>query len=111
MYLGNFWNTSNVEAKELALRVRRLQDAVADKRTKVVCMVYPAKYNEQWSEGYYGIPYNDLNEYVDEVLLYMRRYNVDYIDFREVFFDVEMSMEEIFYKTKPLCAHSSIMRF
>lgn len=99
LYSGNFWNTSNVDARELALRVRRLQDAVADKGTKVVCIMYPTKYNEEWSDGYYGIPYNNLNEYADSVLLNMRRYNVDYIDFREVFLEADMSMEDIFYKT------------
>ena len=47
LYSANFWNTSNVDTKELALRVRRLQDAVADKGTKVVCIMYPTKYNDE----------------------------------------------------------------
>ncbi len=99
LYSGNFWNTSNVDSRELALRVRRLSEKVSESGTKVVCIMYPTKYNEAWSDGYYGIPYNNLNEYADSVLLDMRRYNVDYIDFRQVFIEANMSMEDIFYKT------------
>lgn len=99
LYSGNFWNTSNVDSRELVLRVRRLSDMVSEKETKVVCIMYPTKYNEEWSDGYYGIPYNNLNEYADSVLLHMRRFNVDYIDFRQVFIEKDMTMDDIFYKT------------
>ena len=40
-----------------------------------------------------------MNEFVDKVLLQFRRYNVDYLDFREVFLDEGMTLENIFYKT------------
>ncbi len=99
LYSGNFWNTSNIDSRELTLRVRRLSDKVSDAGTKVVCIMYPTKYNEAWSDGYYGIPYNNLNEYADSVLLHMRRFNVDYIDFRQVFIEEKMTAEDIFYKT------------
>ncbi len=99
LYTGNFWNTSQISALNIALRIRELQDHVSEKGTKVVCVMYPTKYNEEWSNGYYGIPYNDLNEFADEVLLYLRHYNIDYIDFRDVFIENDMSMEELFYKT------------
>ncbi len=99
LYSGNFWNTSNIEAMELALRVRYMKDVVAEDETRVVCLMYPTKYNEEWSDGYYGIPYNNLNEHADDVLVYFRRYNIDYIDFREEFLDQNLTMEDIFYKT------------
>lgn len=99
LYSGNFWNTSEISPVNVALRIRKLQDNVADKGTKVVCIMYPTKYNEAWSDGYYGIPYNDLNSYGDDVLAYLRHYNIDYIDFRDVFIQNDMSMEDVFFKT------------
>ncbi|MCR5289272.1 MAG: hypothetical protein K6E51_04705 [Treponema sp.] len=99
LYAGNFWNTSQIEASELALRVRRLMDQTKPEGTQVIVLMYPTKYNEAWSHGYYGIPYNDMNYFADEVLIYFRRYNVNYIDFREVFINQGMTMDDIFYRT------------
>lgn len=98
-YSGNFWNTSMVDEQNLALRIRSLQDEVSGKGTKVICIMCPTKYNEKWTEGYCGIPYNNMNKFADKVLLQLRRYNVDYIDFREVFLAEKMSLEDIFYRT------------
>ena len=99
LYSADFWNSSNVHGKKLALRVRRLQDAVADSGTKVVCIACPSKYSEELTDGYYGIPYSDYNEHVDEVLLYMRRYNVNYLDYRECLLETDKTQEDIYYKT------------
>ncbi len=99
LYSGRFWNFSQVDARELALRVRRLKDVTEEKGTKVMCLMYPTKYNQQWSKGYYGIPYNDMNDFADEVLLHMRRYNVDYLDYRKIYVEEGKTMEDIFYKT------------
>jgi len=99
LYSGNFWNTSQTSPLNIAMRIRKLQDAVADKGTKVVCIMYPTKYNKEWSNGYYGIPYNDLNEYGDDVLSFLRHYNIDYIDFRDVFIENNMTAKDIFFRT------------
>ena len=68
LYAGNFYNTSNLSAPGIAGRMRRLQDSLKDKGTKLVVIMYPTKYREDWSRGYYGIPYNNFNAYGDEVL-------------------------------------------
>lgn len=99
LYSGNFYNNSDVSAAELAGRVRRLQDKLKEKDTKFMVVMYPTKYNKDWSDGYYGIPYNDLNRFGDDVLRYFRRYDVDYMDFREILKDAGMGMDDIFYRT------------
>ena len=99
LYAGNFYNTSNLSAPGIAGRMRRLQDSLKDKGTKLVVIMYPTKYREDWSRGYYGIPYNNFNAYGDEVLRYLRRYDVDYIDVRDVFREADMKATEIFYRT------------
>lgn len=99
LYAGNFWNVSNVEAKEFALRIKRLEAAVEERDTEVIVLLYPTQYNEEWTEGHYGIPYNDYNEFTDQLLRYFRYYNIEHIDFREIYLEKELHIEDIFYKT------------
>ena len=99
LYQGNFWNTSETTAKEFALRIKKLQSVVADKGTKVVVLLYPTQYNEAWTDGYYGIPYNDYNEVADELVSYFRYYGIDHIDYKKIFLEKNMTAKEIFYKT------------
>ncbi|MGP1348272.1 MAG: alginate O-acetyltransferase AlgX-related protein [Stomatobaculum sp.] len=98
LYSGNFYNNSDVGADELAGRVRRMQESLPED-TKLLVLMYPTKYNQLWSDGYYGIPYNNLDEYADDVLRYFRRYDIDYMDYREIFRNADMTMEDIFYRT------------
>lgn len=99
LYTGNFWNTSMVEPKEYALRVKRMQEQVADKGTKVVVLLFPTQYNEEWSDGYYGIPYQDYNEFADELVRYFRYYNIDCIDFKQFYLEEKRQVQDIYYKT------------
>lgn len=99
LYAGNFWNTSEVEPKEYALRVKRIQEQVADKDTKVVVLLYPTQYNEEWSDGYSGIPYQDYNEFADELVRYFRYYNIDCIDFKQHYLAEKRQVQDIYYKT------------
>lgn len=99
LYTGNFWNTPPVPMKEYALRVKRLQMAAEYHGAKLVVLLYPTQYNEAWSDGYMGIPYNDYNELGDELVSYFRYYGIDYIDYKQIYLGKEMEAEEIFYKT------------
>ena len=99
LYAGNFWNTSLVEPKEYALRIKRMQNLVEDRGTRIVVLLYPTQYNEEWSEGYYGIPYNDYNEFADELVRYFRYYNIDYIDYKQFFLAENKQVQDIFFKT------------
>ena len=97
MYLGNFWNTTDIEPIEMARRIRRMQDDLAGNGTKVIMLLYPTKSDKAWLDGYYGIPYPDLNDTADELLVYLRRYNVDYIDYREILKETKKSGKELFF--------------
>lgn len=98
-YYANFWNTPDITMKELAKRMKRMKDDLEPKGTKVILLLYPTRYDTAWADGYYGLPYQDYNKAADEFLRYLRRYDVDYIDYREVFKDSGLRGEEIFYKT------------
>lgn len=99
LYQGNFWNTSPIPVKEYALRIKRLQTAVEDKGTKVVVLLYPTQYNKEWSDGYYGIPYNDYNLLSEEMVSLFRYYGIDCIDYKRIYLQKKMRATEIFYKT------------
>jgi hypothetical protein len=99
LFAGNFWNIPDVSAREYAKRVKRIQDNIADRGTKVVVLLFPTQYNEEWSDGYYGMAYQDYNEYGDEFIRWLRYYGIDYIDYKEYYLDENKSQEEIFYKT------------
>ncbi len=99
LYYANLWNTTDVSMEELAKRVKRLQEDTKAKGTKVVMLLYPTKYDENWSDGYYGIPYQDMNDLADEFLMYLRRYGVDYLDYREILQATGKSASELFFKT------------
>lgn len=99
LYQGNFWNTSPIPVKDYAQRIKKLQAAVEYKGTKVVVLLYPTQYNEAWSDGYYGIPYNDYNKIGDELVTYLRYYGIDCIDYKHQYLQEKKTAEEIFYKT------------
>ncbi len=100
LYSGNFYNSSNIETLDIAKELRELNDNLPE-ASKLVLLVHPGKYNESWTDAYAGIPYNDMNDYADEILRYVRRMDLDYIDYREVFTKQGMGMEDIFYHTAP----------
>lgn len=99
LYEGNFLNMPKVRAKEMALRVKRLEKTIEDKNTKLIVMLYPSRYNEEWTNGYYGIPYNDYNEYEDKLLQYFRYYGIEHIDFRELYLAQNADIGTVLYKT------------
>lgn len=95
LHYTDFKNTNDISEFELALRVKRLDDAASKQDAKVVFLLYPSRYDSKKDEGYYGMPYRDMNTYADNFLMYLRRYNIDYIDYREVFEEQGKSMEDI----------------
>ena len=99
LYQGNFWNTSELPPKEYALRIKRLQMVAAEKGAKVVVLLYPTQYNEKWSDGYYGIPYNDFNAIAEEMVIYLRYFDIPHIDYMQTYLDRDMKATDIFYRT------------
>lgn len=99
LYEGNFSNIPKFKAKEQSLQIKRLALDVADKGTKVVVLLYPSKYNEEWTNGYYGIPYSNYNTYEEQLLRYFRYYGVEYINFSSIYMEQNLEVEDVFYKT------------
>lgn len=99
IYEGNFINVPMVRAKNMALRIKQFENEFEDSNTKVIVLLYPSRYGEEWTKGYYGIPYNDYNDYEDKLLQYFRYYGIEHIDFRAVYEEQEMNIEDVFYKT------------
>ena len=79
---GNFWTGFGDDTKELAVRVRRLADAMEERGTKVGFVLPPMKVVRQQA-AYTGIPYNDFTEQADSLLRWLRYYSVPYLDLRE----------------------------
>lgn len=98
-YQGNFLNMPEIRPKDMALYIKRLEKKFEDKNTKLIVLLYPSRYNDEWTKGYYGIPYNDYNEYEDKLLQYFRYYNIEHIDFREMYIEHSADIEDVFYKT------------
>lgn len=119
LHQANFWNTTDVDMKDAAQRIRRLQDLYseppaaeeppsghnrdiyAERTSNVIVLLYPSKYDPAWTDGFYGIPYQDLNPLADELLRYLRRYNVDCIDYRELLRESGAAETGIFYRGDP----------
>ncbi len=95
---GNFWTGFGDDTKELAVRVRRLADAMEERGTKVGFVLPPMKVVRQQA-AYTGIPYNDFTEQADSLLRWLRYYSVPYLDLRESLKDDNLSYEETYYKT------------
>lgn len=96
---ADFRNTNKSTELELALRVKRLMNVANKQDAQVVFLLYPSRYDADVDEGYYGIPYRDMNYFADNFLMYLRRYNVDYIDYRDVFSKQGKSVEDIMCST------------
>ncbi|SER52538.1 alginate O-acetyltransferase AlgX-related protein [Lachnobacterium bovis] len=96
----NFWvNVDSYNYRRFAQQILTLKKDIYDNGGKVVFMGIPNKYNEAWTKGYKGIPYNDYNKQLDELLLWNRRYGIDYVDFRETLKKSKIDYNKMFYKT------------
>ena len=93
---GNFWTGFGDDTKELAVRVRRLADAMEERGTKVGFVLPPMKVVRQQA-AYTRIPYNDFTEQADSLLRWLRYYSVPYLDLRE-----SLKRRQIFPMKKPI---------
>ena len=97
LYAGNFWNTAPVSTSEYVKRLNVIRKKLEGTDTKLVVLMFPQKYYEEWSDGYKGIPYNDYNLIYDELTAYFRYYSIDFVDYREYFLKNEWKADEIFF--------------
>lgn len=100
LYPINLYNDINLKnAKDKAKSIRIVKDIGAEFDTQLVLLLLPPKYHIAWSNGYSSSLYPDYNDYLDEFIVHIRYYGIDYIDYREVFANKALENSRLFYKT------------
>lgn len=99
LHYASFYREEDTRLFEYSMRLKRLQDYVASKGTKVLFVVPPGKYDKQYTTFRTGMPVNDPNWIVDEMMFYLNRLGVETLDLRESIPNESLSYEEAFFKT------------
>ena len=99
LHYASFYREEDTRLFEYAMRVKRLQDSVEEKGTKVLFVVPPGKYDPEYSELRTGLPINNPDYIVDEMMFWLNRLGVETLDLREVIPNEELSYEDTFFKT------------
>lgn len=99
LHYASFYRDEDTRIFEYAMRVKRLQDAVANKGTKVLFVVPPSKYDEKYTRLRTGMPVNDPGYIVDELMFYLNRLGVETLNLQECIPGEELTYEESFFKT------------
>ncbi|MDE5939285.1 MAG: hypothetical protein K2H37_09415 [Lachnospiraceae bacterium] len=99
LHYASFFREDTNDIEEYARRLRRLQDCVEPKGTKVLFFVTPGKYVRGETDFRTGMPVNDPDTIVDEMLFYLNRYGVETVDCRKYIPNETLSIQEAFFKT------------
>lgn len=99
LHYASFYREADTRLFEYAMRVRRMQDYAESKGTKVLFVVPPGKYNKSYTKFRVGMPVNNPDPIVDEMLFYLNRLGIETLDLRESFPNDELSYEETFFRT------------
>lgn len=99
LHYAAFFREHDMDLFALSLRVKRLQEAVAEKGTKVIVAIAPSKTDLTETEFSAGLPYNDTGREVDELLLWLNRLGIPTINYGEYMPNKKLPFEETFYRT------------
>lgn len=99
LHYAAFFREDYNDIEEYAKRVKRLQDSVESRGTKVLFFAAPAKYVRGETEFRTGMPVNDPYAVVDEMLFYLNRYGVETVDCRKYIPNNSLPVEEAFFRT------------
>ena len=99
LHYASFFREDTNDIEEYARRLKRLQDWVEPNGTKVLFFVTPGKYVRGETNFRTGMPINDPNMIVDEMLFYLNRYGVETVDCRKYIPNEELSIQDAFFKT------------
>lgn len=99
LHYASFFREDTNDIEEYARRLKRLQDWVEPNGTKVLFFVTPGKYVRGDTNFRTGMPVNDPNIIVDEMLFYLNRYGVETVDCRKYIPNDELSIQDAFFKT------------
>lgn len=99
LHYASFFREDTNDIEEYARRLKRLQDWVEPNGTKVLFFVTPGKYVRGETNFRTGMPINDPDTIVDEMLFYLNRYGVETVDCRKYIPNDELSIQDAFFKT------------
>lgn len=99
LHYASFYREEDTRLFEYSLRIKRLQDYVEANGTRVLFVVPPGKYDKDITHFRTGMPVNDPNWMVDEMMFYLNRFGVETLDLRQSMPNEELSYEETFFKT------------
>lgn len=99
LHYASFFREDADDIREYARRIRRLQDCVKERGTKVLFSVTPGKYVYGQTDFRRGMPVNDPSPAVDELLFYLNRYGVETLDYRQYIPNETFSLKEAFFRT------------
>ncbi|MCR5272937.1 MAG: hypothetical protein K6E13_08140 [Lachnospiraceae bacterium] len=99
LHYASFYRERDTEMFEYAMRVMRLKEYVSQYGTDVLFVIAPSKYVKSESVLRTGMPINDPETKVDELLFYLNRLDVDTLDLNQYIPCDEVPYEEAFFKT------------
>ena len=99
LHYSSFYRERQTELFEYAMRVKRLKDYVGSRDTEVLFVVAPSKFVPNDNRLRSGMPVNNPQPVVDELLFYLNRLGVDTLDLNRVIPCKEVPYEEAFFRT------------
>lgn len=99
LHYASFFREDTNDVEEYAKRMKRLQECVEEKGTKVLFFVTPGKYVRGETAFCRGMPVNDPDHIVDELLFYLNRYGVETLDGRQYIPADDLPVQEAFFRT------------
>ena len=99
LHYSSFFREADPLLLDYALRVKRLQDYVQPRGTKVLFTVAPAKYIPGVTRLRPGLSANDPSDEVERMLIYLGRLGVQTLDLGEYLPGENLSYEQTFFRT------------
>ncbi len=99
LHYASFYKDDEYDLFEYALRMKRMQDYVSEQETKVLFVVPPGKYVKEATKFRTGMPVNDPNGIVDELLFYMNRLGIETLDLRNFLPNEKLPYDRTFFRT------------
>lgn len=99
LHYATFYREDEKDIFEYALRVKRLKEYVEAYGTKVLFVIAPSKYDKSTSKFEIGMPVNDPDADVNELMVYLNRMGVETLNLGEYFPNDELTYEQSFFRT------------
>lgn len=99
LHYASFFREDTNDMAAYARRLKRLQDCVEPNGTKVLFFVTPGKYVRGMTRFRTGMPVNNPDVIVDEMLFQLNRYGVETVDCRKYIPNQDMTVQDAFFRT------------